>query len=288
MKFQRPGSTETNLMFCDYLKQRSISDDRVIATERTFINWLVNCAGWYDKTIVGSSDYDYPYEQIINGDVYKEWLRLYVLANQNCDVFAPLLNSAPDHYFGERYQHFDDFIVSFGSRNHEHPEIDYQYWCKPSCLDPLLDKKNVLVLNWFSELAKQQYLSGNLHRARPGFPEIEIVTYRHPHFIALNQGMHANILETVEFVWDDIKKLEFDVAIIGFGAMGAILADRIDRILGRDAITMGSGVPLMFAIDPFRPPEPHWMTEIPVEYRPDNYQRIEGGRAWGGKFPTMP
>ena len=109
-----------------------------------------------------------------------------------------------------------------------------------------------------------------------------------------NNGPDNNILETCNKVYEDIEKLkdDFDIAIISFGAYSNLLAHYININLNKDIVTTGGNISTWFGILNVRTKEFHiknnvildneeyYITEVPEEYKPKDYMKIENGCYW--------
>jgi hypothetical protein len=147
--------------------------------------------------------------------------------------------------------------------------------------------KKVLVISSFAGLIKQQYECGNVYKIYDNFPNITgIEVFQFP-YCFFNNGPHNNYFETLDAVYEEIKKIDFDIALLGCGAYGHMLCNLIDGELKKDAVYVGGNIQTMFGILNNREKihtkyetNEYWITEIPEEYRPPNYNMIENGCYW--------
>ena len=58
----------------------------------------------------------------------------------------------------------------------------------------------------------------------------------------LNNGPHNNYHETLEYIFDKIKEVDFDVALLGCGCYGHLLCHKIHNELNKDAIYLGGSI----------------------------------------------
>lgn len=85
---------------------------------------------------------------------------------------------------------------------------------------------------------------------------------------------------------DEIKKLEFDGAIISAGAYGYLISDFIINNLKKEAYVIGSELSFYFGINNNRTKMFHkeqineFFIEVPPEMKPEGYEKIEGGCYW--------
>jgi hypothetical protein len=278
MKIQRSGYTETDLIFCNFLKnQLNIKDSLLDTIEKNFINWLYTTSGWYDKNINGSY-FDIDYISVLNSYVYKEWIHQYSMALKNSDHVTLLFHRDQFKDYTDKY--LSVFINSF-QINHD-PKLD-GYWTHANTIHHLLKNKKVLVISSFGKLIYNQYISNNIFYINHNFPIFASLEYIDFPYCFFNSGPHQNGLETLDNITNEIQKIDFDIALVGAGSYAAILTDRIHSTLNKSSITMCSGIARMFGIDPGSDEKPYWVTKIPEEYIPKDYIKIESGRYWIGK-----
>lgn len=291
MKIQRPGNTESNLLFQNFLKN-NYPEKYNSNIEHCFIRWLYTSCGVYDNTV---SLNDIP--QIVDSNCYKRWILDYEKALKNsfhieCCIGNPTFNDDPPELL-ETYLR----TLNSNSLNVNHHIVihnggtQFSGYCWDYRLDneyravfsnhyDLLTNKTVLVISAFSELIQYQH-KHNLHKIFKNFPKFDLITYTTP-YTFMNSGPDSNFFETLEHLWSDIQKLNFDIALLSCGNYAAMLADKISTLKNKDAVYMGSGCNRMFGIDPNLDPVkyPNWITTIPSKYIPECYKQIENGSYW--------
>lgn len=284
MKLQRPGYTETDLMFCRYLKGIGINDNIVAKTENNFIFWLYRNAGWYDSSIPckGVSFPKYcnnSRSELLNiikdSYCYRNWIDMYYNSLINSDFLIPLCHKKD---FGNHYDnYFSDFISSLNSKNEINKQFD-NFWCRDGVIYELIQDKKVLVINSFAELIKQQVDSGNIYKIYRNFPKMtQFISYTFP-YTFFNDGPDLNSIKTITKIFNHIQTIDFDIALIAAGCYGCLLVDMIDKI-GKTGITMGSRLCDFFGINP-RKTDPYWIHQIPQKYIPEGYETIDYGKYW--------
>ena len=275
MKIQRTGITEAILQFDMWLGDRP----KFAHVEAEFINWLYSSSGWYDKTIRGSY-FDIDTEAVKRSVVYQEWKHQFRQSLFDCDYLEIMLwNHWIDAYFPEKHDLYKEFVTSFQAKDNSLNESSplYNYWDNPEKMFPFL-KGKVLIVNPMAQLMVEQY--DNAHIVYPDMPNFTLSTYSFPYcFFNGAEAPDQNGFETLDRVFGELPK-DFDIALISVGPYGCILADRLHR-LGKSVMTVGSGLPKLFAIEP-KSTKPHWLGTIPKQYIPNNYRKIEGGRYWTG------
>lgn len=265
MKFQRPGFTETTLIFIDYLRENGINNEKIVKSEEKFINWLYSTCGFYDKEISGSY-FDIDTEKAINSENYKKFLNDYRKALKESDRLCLLI-----HEFFVDKEKIPEFQDSLNPKNLWNWP-GYKPWYN------ILENKKVLLVSSFAALMEKQYNCGNIHKIDADFPNISIIAYKTP-YTFFNNGPDKNFFETLDVMKKDISSIDFDVAIIACGAYAVLLADHCHNI-GKTGISIGSGMHTMFGINPNKKDDPLWISTIPDEYKPIGYEKIEGGQYW--------
>jgi hypothetical protein len=134
---------------------------------------------------------------------------------------------------------------------------------------------------------KQQFDSGNLHKIHPEFPKnIKSIQYFENGYTFFNNGPDSNILETVDNLFNKIKKYDFDGAIISAGAYSCLLADMIITKLNKTVFVIGGGLSYYFGISNKRTKIFHsneindFFIEVPEHLKPLGYEKIEDGCYW--------
>jgi hypothetical protein len=255
MKYQRPGYTETTLMFCEYLK---VDKPRI-----EWINWLYTTSGFYDKQIKGSYFWEYETKKILESENYKNFIAQYTKSLKNSDKLCPLFHKTN---FDHKRKEFIEYLQPTSLFDW----CDYKNWYM------VLKDKKVLLVNGFSPLMQHQYENGNLHKIDPNFPIVSDIKNVRTPYSFFNTGPDSNFFETLENIKQQIVVMDFDIAIISCGAYAALLCDYCNSI-GRTGICIGSRMHSMFGIDP-KNDNPLWINKIPQEYIPnipEKYKQTE-------------
>lgn len=240
-KMQRTGLTEGSLIFNDWLKTKGLYR---ADTEDEFINWLYSTSGWYDRDIKGSY-FDIDTKAVKKSENYQWFLEEFRESLRESTWFHLMLHSS-HHLNGLELA--PEFANQFSVTN-------TCFWKNKPMIKNIIGKQRVLVVSSIAPLIASKY---------------NVIGYQTPQ-THLNTGDNKNSWETLDQVSQDIKnmKSQFDIAIISFGAYGCLLADRISRLLFKDAITVGSGIYNLYPVG-----------KIPPEFRPPGYEKIEDGRYW--------
>ena len=287
MKIVRLGMTETELLFLTYLirhQSASINPDikkQISKFIMSMVNWLYTTSGYYDKSVKGSY-FNFDVTALNPNYVkYLEHLAVSVVGCEETQIYVH--DGLPMSLFN----HFkDDFVKHFGITNLVLMNGTKFYDRIDSIFDKMNSKK-VLAISSFDGLIKTQYTSGNVYKIYEKFPPLAgLSTVKFP-YCFLNNGPHENYFETLDILFEEIKKVDFDIALLGCGAYGHMLCHRIHSELGKDAIYIGGSIQTIFGILSKReressnlPVNKYWITDIPEEYRPPNYKQIENGCYW--------
>lgn len=94
-----------------------------------------------------------------------------------------------------------------------------------------LERKKVLVVHPFEESIQHQYaIHEKIFKNQDILPDFELITYK---AIQTNAGGICDFntwFEALDTMFEDIKKIDFDIAIIGCGAYGLPLAAKIKSL----------------------------------------------------------
>ena len=113
-----------------------------------------------------------------------------------------------------------------------------------------LVNKKILIINPFVESFKEQIKNGFeifKDNRKVFLPNQEFVFYKSFQTIAGN-NIHNDWYETFEIMCNDIKKLDFDIALLGCGGYGLPLCNLIKNDLNKSCIYIGGGLQLLFGV----------------------------------------
>ena len=152
-----------------------------------------------------------------------------------------------------------------------------------------LQNKKVLVIHPFSNTIEQQYKVRNqIWNMKEVLPEFELQTIRAVQTAAGERDERfQDWFEALEYMKSEVRKRNFDVAIIGCGAYGFPLAAYV-KSLGKQAIHLGGATQLLFGIKGKRWEEDKdvniYFNEFWIrpsdEETPKNKNTIENGCYW--------
>lgn len=112
-----------------------------------------------------------------------------------------------------------------------------------------LKGKRVLVISPFDESVREQYaIREKLFKGTEVLPEFELFTYKALQTTGdIQDERFSDWFEALEFMYEEIQKIEYDIALLGCGAYGFPLASRLKKD-GRQAIHMGGVLQILFGI----------------------------------------
>ena len=155
-----------------------------------------------------------------------------------------------------------------------------------------LKGKKVLVIHPFEESIKLQYEKRkSIFPNEKILPDFKLITFKAVQTIAGTKDDRFNDwFEALEWMCEQIAKIDFDIAIIGCGAYGLPLASKIKK-MGKQAIHLGGATQLLFGIKGKRwdeEPDKEYVRKLytsawtyPLETeKPQNAAIVENGCYW--------
>lgn len=157
-----------------------------------------------------------------------------------------------------------------------------------------LKKKKVLIVNPFVKSMKKQLDSGfKFFKDKDIFPEdVEFIFYKSFQSVSGNKP-HSDWFMTFKIMCNDIKRLDFDIALLGCGGYGLPLCNFIYKDMGKSSVYVGGGLQLLFGVMGQRWVEqsdglwPRIAKENGCKFIrpsgdeiPQNIERVEGGCYW--------
>lgn len=150
-----------------------------------------------------------------------------------------------------------------------------------------LENKKILVINPFIKTIVSQYKKRKLlFNNQNILPDFQLLVYKPvvSHGGASEYIKFASWFEALEFMKEDIKSIDFDIALIGAGAYGLPLGKFI-KDLGKKAVVLGGVTQFFFGIKGTRWDDnpvynkhynEHWVRPLKEEL-PPNPNLVEGG-----------
>ena len=264
----RLGYSESQILFLYYLDSIHVDKCIYLDEQTSLVNWLYSTSGFYDKTIVGDY-FNFKLTDILQSNAYNIYFKNLLHMIQCNDKKFNLHLSFGWHVSRKELQ---PYLENFKT---------YINYTTPTNFDiNVMHNKDVLIINNLGKLMKQQYESGNTQKIFPNFPNVKSIQYLEPGYTFLNNGPDSNILETATNICKKIDTYTFDVAIISVGAYGNILFNHV-ILQNKFAYVVGGIISYKFGISTKRVPcTSEYAINVPPEYRPVHYEKIEEGCYW--------
>lgn len=211
----------------------------------------------------------------------------------NCSGFFPCTSDMIDRYrevLIESISDIDFMGIWFFIENEEYM-ID-KYMNKPICalpksLDPeyykhpwsyALKGKKVLVINPFVDTIRHQYENyrEHIYKNPEMLPEYELKTLKAVQTLADERDPRfSNWFEALDWMKEEIEKIDFDIALLGCGAYGIPLQHHI-KSLGKSSVYIGGGAQVMYGITGRRWDNNKYVNKWKNEYwtRPGQHEQI--------------
>lgn len=152
-----------------------------------------------------------------------------------------------------------------------------------------LKGKKVLVVHPMVETLKKQWMNREKIWPDGMMPDFELKTIMAVQSVAGEKSAFNDWFEALEWMKQEITKVDFDICIIGAGAYGFPLAAHVKR-MGKKAVHMGGSTQLLFGVkgkrwevDPTQPftnfMNEYWVRPEQSE-TPKNANLVEGGCYW--------
>ena len=183
----------------------------------------------------------------------------------------------------------EDYVIFHTNKNAE--------LCYGENIDPFRSKmpwtkalkgKRVLVVHPFAvSIAKQYKHREKLFENKDMLPDFELITYKAIQTQAGATSCYDTWFDALDKMYNDIKAIEFDIAILGCGAYGFPLAAKIKQ-LGKQAIHLGGATQILFGIKGARWDAKPEICELYNDYwirpssdeRPKDADKVEGACYW--------
>lgn len=211
--------------------------------------------------------------------------------DENLPQFGHLLweSSRKVDVFGVWYNLLEDYVIHETNANAELVVLEALEPYRSSFpWSRALAGRKVLVIHPFSESIKLQYSRHDkLFENKDVLPDFELITYKAIQTNAGGTTEYTTWFEALDAMFDDIKQISFDVAIVGCGAYGLPLSARI-KDMGKQVIHLAGATQILFGIRgarwDIRPEMQQYFNEYwirPSESeKPINANAVEGGCYW--------
>lgn len=176
------------------------------------------------------------------------WSGIFPPSQDTAERFSQLyLNIIPEIDLLVSFQYMEKFMPLRKDIPKIQLEMLYPFFVERPWTRYLKGKK-VLVVHPFEESIRMQYEKRHLlFECEDILPKFELITFKAVQTIAGCKSSFKNWFEALDYMKNEISKIDFDVAIIGCGAYGMPLAAHVKQ-MGKQAIHMAGGTQLLFGI----------------------------------------
>ncbi len=212
-------------------------------------------------------------------EAYKKFNELIIDASEQSDIYGTFRMLMEDYYI----KHYMKKDVKLTHLN----MLDFWRYKEPfTCA---LKGQKVLVVHYLANQIEDQYKKRELLFDNPSvLPEFELMTMPAVQTIAGNRDPRFNTwFEALDYMYEETKKYDYDVALLGCGAYGMPLAAKLKKD-GKKVVYMGGVVQMLFGIRGKRWDEmpeaaalynEHWVSPDP-NFIPKNSESVEEGCYW--------
>lgn len=169
--------------------------------------------------------------------------------NEFCDFYLSIIKEADG--FGVWNRPFEKYILNKYCGNN-FTALDF-YALYPGINDwtSCLKNKKVLVIHPFAETITKQYKKRKKLFDNPNLlPNFELIAYKSVvTFAGSSDNRFDNWFDALNHMFLDIKKIDFEICLIGCGAYGLALGGLIYKNLNKKVIHVGGSLQLLFGID---------------------------------------
>lgn len=212
----------------------------------------------------------------------KKYLKMYISSVNSCTHFK--INSVEKNqnmaqkWFSLKFDKVYDFNTEWNNFLIHSP--GKEPWTL-SWLE-LFRNKKLLFITSFPETMKKQYDSGNVFKMFGIDPFLMDIQFCKSPVSFCSNTPHSNVLESFDYLKNEVKEKNFDIAFIGCGGYSMLIGNYIFNEMNKSAIVVGGTIQLMFGIKGRRwDPWPHiyneyWCSVLPNEI-PNNSKKVENG-----------
>lgn len=201
----------------------------------------------------------------------------YISAIEKIDIMAVLGNGDEDYILNRYCTNVD--VISLRAIE---PYYSNEPWTRA------LEGKKILVIHPFAETIEEQFTKRERLFDNPYIlPNFELKTIKAVQTVADNTEGFDDWFQALDYMKEQIRKIDFDIAIIGCGAYAFPLGAYVKK-LGKKAIVLAGATQILFGIKGRRWDNHPVISKLYNEYwvrpkeneKPKQYSRIEGGCYW--------
>ncbi len=200
-------------------------------------------------------------------------------ASEACDLYGTFRMLWEDYYI-RHYMRKDVKLTHLNMMDFWRYKIPFTY---------ALKGKKVLVVHPMVDLMERQYKNReHIFTNQYVLPEFQLSTVKAIQTIGENRDERfESWFDALDYMTEEVKKQDFDVALLGCGAYGMPLAARIKK-MGKGAIYMGGVLQMLFGIAGSRwdtVPQAaamynEYWTRPGADLKPKGFEKVEDGCYW--------
>lgn len=219
-----------------YMFGRNGTNELSIATE-----WICYQNGIIDAIDIDSFELVFTRTGLfpLTEDTMKRFCDILLDANNNVDLYGTFRMVLEDYYI-KRYMPSDVQLTHLNMMDFW--RYDEPFTCK-------LEGKNVLVVHPLADMIAAQYEKRKLLYTNPSvLPDFTLRTFQAVQTVGGERdNRFSSWFEALDYMTEEISKIDFDIALLGCGAYGMPLASRI-KDMGKISIYMGGVLQMLFGI----------------------------------------
>ena len=265
----RFGSIESRAIV-NYLEQRVVSTDLEgifkYLTAQIGANWKKSSK--YLDNLCKNSGF-FPNDETLLSD----FVQIYLESSKNIDILGV-------------WNELEEYIPSIPQNTKLCNIRELEPWFFDKPWSKALEGKKVLVIHPFEDTIKMQYDKRlNIYKNQDVLPLFELKTIKAVQTIADEVSQFNTWFDALEYMKEEIDKIDFDIAILGCGGYGLPLASYIKN-KGKQAIHLGGVTQLLFGIKGKRWEEWEHYTSLRGDAwvfsneKPKGFDKIENGCYW--------
>ncbi len=210
---------------------------------------------------------------------YIKFNDLIIDSSTQCDIYGTFRMVLEDYY-----------VKNFMNKDTKLTHLNMlDFWRYDEPYTSALRGQKVLVVHYLANQIEDQYKKRELLFDNPSIlPEFELMTMPAVQTIAGNcDPRFKDWFEALDFMYEETKKYDYDIALLGCGAYGMPLAAKLKKD-GKKVVYMGGVLQMLFGIWGKRwEDEPgavalrneHWVTPDP-NFIPKGSESVEDGCYW--------
>jgi len=211
--------------------------------------------------------------------------------DDNLIKFGQLLweSAASVDVFGVWYNLLEDYVIHAQNPGAELVRLEaLEPYRSKNPWSKALKGRRVLVVHPFEDSIKHQYSQREkLFDDLNVLPEFELVTYKAIQTNAGGTCAYSDWFKALDAMYEDISKIDFDVAIVGCGAYGLPLSAKLKK-LNKQVIHLAGATQILFGIRGARwdgrPDMQHFFNSYWIrpseKEKPKNASSVENGCYW--------